>query len=63
MRLTDRDRLVLVRSLTFLPWFGLLCWALFYSFWLGAAFLLFVNFDRKYFSKYWGTESFSKEGS
>ncbi|HEX8557291.1 MAG TPA: hypothetical protein VF668_04270 [Pyrinomonadaceae bacterium] len=62
MRLTERDRLVLARALTFLPWFGLLCWSLSYSFWLGAALALYVNFDRRLYLKYWGPESFRGEG-
>jgi hypothetical protein len=42
MKMTERDRHVLVQSARFLLWFGVLGWALSYSFWLGAAFSLYV---------------------
>jgi hypothetical protein len=46
MKLTQRDRLVLVKSLRFLLWFGLLLWALSYSFRPGLAFTVYVTFHR-----------------
>jgi hypothetical protein len=46
MKLTERDRLVLVKSLRFLLWFGLLLWALPYSFRLGLAFTVCITFHR-----------------
>ena len=56
MRLTERDRLVLGRSFTVLVWLGVLCWALHYSFWLGAAFSFYVHFERTAVRKFWGPE-------
>ena len=47
MKMTERDRLVLVQSARFLLWFGLLCWTLAYSFWLGLAFSLYVALYNK----------------
>jgi hypothetical protein len=44
MKMTGRDKLVLVKSARFLLWFGLLCWALSYSFWLGLAFIVYATF-------------------
>ena len=44
MKVTEREKLVLAQSARFLMWFGLLCWALSYSFWLGLAFTLYVTF-------------------
>jgi hypothetical protein len=37
LKLTERDRLVLTKSLVMLVWFGLLCRAISYSIWLGLA--------------------------
>ena len=47
MKMTERDRLVLGKSLRFLLWFGLLLWALSYSFWLGLAFSMYAAFYNK----------------
>ena len=51
MKLTERDRAVLVKSSVMLLWLGLLCWALYYSFWLGLAFSLYIAFDRTFLLK------------
>ena len=48
MRLSERDKLVLQRSFATLLWFGLLCWALSYSFWLGLAVSLYFTLLRRF---------------
>ena len=63
MRLTERDRLVLARTLTFMLWFGMLLCTLWYSFWLGAAFAVYVKLDRLYYVKYWGPHSYPGDNS
>ena len=45
--MTERDKHVLVQSLKVLLWFGLLGWALAYSFWLAAAFSIYVALYNK----------------
>jgi hypothetical protein len=45
MKVSERDRLVLIKSARFLLWFGLLLWTLRYSFWLALAFVLYVTFQ------------------
>jgi hypothetical protein len=46
MKLTERDRLVLIQSARFPLWFGLLLWTLRYSFWLALAFVLYLTFNK-----------------
>ena len=46
MKLTERDKHVLVESARMLMWIGLLCWTLYYSFWLGLAFVVYITFHR-----------------
>jgi hypothetical protein len=53
MRLTERDKLVLQRSFAALLWFGLLGWALYYSFWLGLAVSLYFALQRRFSDKLW----------
>jgi hypothetical protein len=53
MSLTERDRLVLRRSFATLLWFGLLSWALYYSFWLGLAVTLYFTLLRRFHDKLW----------
>ena len=48
MRLTERDKLVLQRSFAALLWFGILCWALYYSYWLGLAVAVYFALLRRY---------------
>jgi hypothetical protein len=52
MKMTGRDRLVLVRSSIILLWFGLLLWTLHYSFWLALAFTVYSTFHRTLVLKY-----------
>lgn len=47
MKLTEHDRYVLVQSARVLLWFGLLGWALHYSFWLGGAFSAYAALYNK----------------
>jgi len=58
VHLTARGRSFIFRSLTSLPWLGLLGWAMSYSFW--SAFILYVIFDRVMFGRYWGAEFFPR---
>ncbi|HKG15250.1 MAG TPA: hypothetical protein VKB12_18140 [Pyrinomonadaceae bacterium] len=47
MKITGRDKLVLAASARVLLWLVLLCWALSYSFWLGAAFSIYAALSNK----------------
>ena len=47
MKMTERDRRVLVESARVIVWFGLLSWMLHYSVWLGAAFGIYVALYNK----------------
>ena len=47
MKMSERDRLVLDKSIRFLLWFGLLLWTLSYSFWLALAFTAYTTFHRE----------------
>lgn len=47
MKMTERDRFVLMQSAKIILWFGLFSWALHYSFWLGMAFSLYAALYNK----------------
>lgn len=53
MNLTQRDKLVLFKSLHMLLWLGIIFWTLSFSFWLALAVSVFVMLDRTVFRRIW----------